>query len=110
MDALIVKKPWIDYILDGIKAWEIRGTSTKKRGKIELIQSGTGLVVGTCDLVDCIKINVDILENTYDKHCIKNIEMVKYKEIYAWVISNPKRYKVPKPYNHPKGAIIWVKL
>ena len=38
MKALIVKKPWIDYILDGIKTWEIRGSKTNIRGKIELIQ------------------------------------------------------------------------
>ena len=39
MKALIIKKPWIDYILNGSKVWEIRGSKTNIRGKIELIQA-----------------------------------------------------------------------
>ena len=52
MKALIIKKPWIDNILDGKKTWEIRGSKTNIRGQIELIQSGSGLVVGSCEIID----------------------------------------------------------
>jgi hypothetical protein len=41
-------------ILDGEKTWEIRGSRTSVRGQVALIASGSGTVVGVCDLVDCI--------------------------------------------------------
>lgn len=110
MDALIIKKPWIDYILSGQKIWEIRGTSTKKRGKIELIQSKSGSVVGCCDLVDCIKLDLEMYINSIDKHCIGHAKVLPYKSTFAWVIANPIRYEKPKSYKHPNGAVIWVKL
>lgn len=110
MDALIIKNPWIDYILSGQKSWEIRGCSTKKQGTIELIQSKSGLVVGCCKIIDCIKLDLEIYKNSVDKHCINNIKKLPYKTTYAWVLSNPVKYEKPRPYKHPKGAVIWVKL
>lgn len=29
---------------------------------------------------------------------------------YPWVLANARRYDTPIPYNHPKGAVTWVKL
>ena len=110
MDALIIKKPWIDYILDGKKIWEIRGCSTRKRGKIELIQSGSGKVIGCCKLVDCIKLDIEEYNKSVSKHCIEDVKTLPYKITYAWIISEPCRYESPKPYKHPNGAVIWVKL
>ena len=110
MDALIIKRPWIDLILSGKKIWEIRGNLTRKRGKIELIQSTSGLVIGCCELIDCIKLDISEYKKSIKKHCIDNVSKLPYKSIYAWVISNPIRYKSSIPYKHPKGAIIWVKL
>ena len=54
MRALLIRRPWIDMILDGKKTWEIRGSRTWVRGQIRLIASRSGTVVGVCDLVDCI--------------------------------------------------------
>lgn len=110
MDALIIKKPWIDYILSGQKTWEIRGSLTKKRGEIELIQSKSGLVVGCCEIVDCIKLDLPTFKNSFNKHCISNLEVLPYKSTYAWVITNAVRYENPRKYKHPNGAVIWVKL
>jgi hypothetical protein len=52
MRGLLIRSPWIEEILRGRKTWEIRGSNTNIRGRIGLIRSGSGLVVGTCDLVD----------------------------------------------------------
>lgn len=110
MDALIIKKPWVDYILSGQKCWEIRGCSTKKRGTIELIQSKSGLVVGKCELIDCVKLDLGAYRHSIDKHFIKDVEILPYKSTFAWVLANPIRYEKPRPYKHPNGAVIWVKL
>lgn len=110
MKALIIKKPWIDYILEGKKTWEIRGSNTNIRGQIELIQSGSGLVVGSCEIIDCKELTLDDYKNNTDKHNIKNVEALPYKKTYAWVMLNAKRYETAKKYKHPNGAIIWVNL
>jgi hypothetical protein len=110
MKGLIIKQPWIDYILDGKKIWEIRGSKTNIRGKIELIQSGSGLIVGTCEIVDCIELSLSDYQNNITKHNIKNVFTMPYKKTYAWVISNAQRYDSPRKYKHPNGAIIWVNL
>ena len=110
MKALIIKKPWIDYILDGNKIWEIRGSNTKIRGKIELIQSGSGLVVGSCEIIDCKELTLEEYAKNIDKHNIQEVHILPYNKTYAWVISNVKRYEIPRKYKHPNGAIIWVNL
>ena len=110
MNALIIKKPWIDYILSGEKIWEVRGSKTKIRGKIELIQSGSGLIVGSCEIVDCKELTLEEFKKSIQKHCISKTDELPYKKTYAWVIDKAKRYDKPKPYKHPNGAIIWVKV
>ena len=37
--ALVVKKQWLDKIVAGEKAWEIRGCATKRRGWIHFAES-----------------------------------------------------------------------
>lgn len=44
----------IDKILAGTKTWEIRGATTSRRGPIALIQSKSGHVVGTCEVIDVV--------------------------------------------------------
>lgn len=51
--ALIIKKKWLDKILDEGKVWEMRATKTKVRGKIGLIESGSGMIVGEAYLMYC---------------------------------------------------------
>lgn len=112
MDALIIKKPFLDKILSGEKTWELRGSRTHKRGCIALIESGSGLVMGECVLVDCVGPldNKIYLENKLKHGSTNSFENKSYKNLFAWVLKNPKKYLKPKPYNHPMGAVIWVKL
>ena len=108
--ALIIKKPWLDLILSGEKTWEIRGSNTKIRGRIGLIESGSGLIVGECDLYgsETLTLYQDVF---YSLHKIPKFNQnVKYKVPHAWKIENATRYEKPIPYDHPKGAVIWVKL
>lgn len=110
MKGLIIKDPWIDLILDDKKRWEIRGMATKIRERILLIKSGTGCIWGEAGLVDCFKVSIEQLQNSYFQHRIpiEEIHDIKYRNPYAWVIEKPRRYYTPIPYKHPKGAIIWV--
>jgi hypothetical protein len=113
MKGLIIREPWIDMILDGKKTWEIRGSNTKIRGKIYLIKSGTGMVFGTVDVVDCIPLcggnDIDVILKNKDKHHVR-LGSIPYKKPHAWVMDNPVRYEKPISYNHPQGAVIWVNI
>lgn len=113
MRGLIIRSPYVDWILAGKKTWEIRGSKTQIREKIALIQSGSGLVVGTCKLVG---VAGPLTLRDLKKHASKlgrtssEIRAKPYEKTYAWVLSNAKRLKHPRRYKHRPGAVIWVKL
>ena len=115
MNGLLIKSPWIEMILDGRKTWEIRGSGTSKRGTIALIKSGSGTVVGFADLED---VKGPFTRPEFDryvhKHRVKPQALpgrkLPYPKTYAWVLKNARPAKEPIPYNHPMGAVIWVKL
>jgi len=109
--ALIIRKPHIDNILDGSKSWEMRSAPTKVRGKIGLIEAGSGLIIGEAILVrNGIPLtNYLTAKQTFPFHQVDDLSKLE-KWRYPWILSNAKRYEKPIPYKHPKGAVIWVKL
>ena len=111
--ALLIRHPWIDLILDGKKTWEIRGSRTAIRGTIALIPSASGTVAGACEVIDCVgPLSPHALRENAAKAGMGPAEAVitRYRDTYAWVLTNPKRFNKPIPYEHPGGAVIWVKL
>jgi len=121
--GLLIRKPWINMILKGQKRWELRNAPTYKRGPIALIQSGTGTIVGTAMLKDCLylgehragrwiyKKGRGLLPN-FSKHraTMRDVKGIGYSRLYAWVLSDAKKLATPKPYTHPPGAIQWVAI
>src|SRR5450432_3151144 len=113
MRALLVRHPWIDMILEGRKTWEIRGSATSVRGTIGLVPSGSGTVIGVCDVVGC---EGPLTADGYRKNAKKagmragEARLGRYRQTYAWVLENPQYLKRPVAYRHPPGAVIWVRL
>lgn len=80
------------------------------------------------DLIACKPLSLDGVARHVHRHCCKRCDMLEFfkakykgtvagrgvknkrKQIWAWEISNVKRYRTPVQYNHPQGAIIWVRL
>ena len=93
----------------GKKVWEIRGESTKVRGKIALSGDG-GRIDGQCHIIDSFAIDKGGLGKHVGKHCVKDLGVIPYRRPHAWVLSKARRYKTPFKYSHPRGAIKWVKL
>lgn len=110
MKGLVIKSPWIDLILNGQKTWEIRSRKTNVRGRIAIIQSGTGLVYGEAVLTDCIELTREMLERNVDRHKIDDLSIVTYEHPCAWVVKDAQRYEKPVPYKHPQGAVVWVNI
>ena len=109
MKGLIIKKDWLQKIFFENKTWEMRSRVTKIRGTIQLIESGSGLIVGECNLVDSFKVQHNDLHKFIEKHKVGNIELLN-KWNCAWVLENVIKYQEPIPYKHPKGAVVWVNL
>lgn len=108
--ALIVRKEWLDKILDGSKVWEMRSTPTKIRGKVGLIEAGSGLIVGECEIVDSLlALRPWEYEMTQPHHQVDNHDLLE-KWCHPWWLKNAKRYDDPIPYEHKKGAVVWVRL
>ena len=111
MKCLVVGERWLDLILSRRKTWELRGSHTHIRGKIGLIQSGSGLILGTCEVVGSKgPLSQAELRRTVSKHRVPANELryLPYDRTYAWVLKNARRYPRPRRYNHPRGAVIWV--
>ncbi|MGZ3698371.1 MAG: ASCH domain-containing protein [Bdellovibrionota bacterium] len=112
LDALIIKKEPLDKILAGLKTWELRGRRCKKRGLIALIESGSGTIVGTAELIECEgplthdRINENIKRLQVSRR-LRPDEELPYETPYAWVLKNARRFKKPIPYNHKPGVVIW---
>ena len=114
LDGLLIRAPWIDKILDGSKTWEIRSSHTYKEGRIALIESGTGTVVGVAELSGVVgPLSLKELSENWRRAGFEKGERLyglPYKKTFAWVLQNPKRLRQPVPYDHPSGAVIWVRL
>lgn len=121
--GLMVREPYVSLILTNKKRWELRGTSTNIRGRIGLIRSGSGFVVGECEILDCIgPLDFETLVAsrelaTEETQQLRREGQAPYTRIdgaisktYAWVLATPVLYPRPLRYKHPSGAITFVDL
>lgn len=112
-DILIIKKKWLDKILNDYKCLEIRSSDTHKRGRIELAESGTSLIKGYCEIDNSYPIEDE--EHWEQLRQFHQVDISwdelkkRYKHPYAWTLINVRKYETPIKYTHPKGAVIWVK-
>ncbi|WP_372830542.1 hypothetical protein [Pontibacterium sp.] len=107
---LIVQRQWLDLIFQGIKPWELRTSGTRVRGWIALAESGSGLVVGKAKIVDSLQpLDPDAALDDFDKHQVSDPALLA-KWRYPWVMEGAQRFIEPIRYNHPPGAVIWVRI
>lgn len=111
--ALIIDSPWIEWILEGGKVWEMRSTRASHRGPFGLIAKGSGNVLGVANLDDVSgPYNNQELADRFEYHRVGNdlIENSTYKWRYAWELSGVIKLPRPVPYHHKNGAVTWVEL
>lgn len=112
--GLIIDDPWIGYILDGSKTWEMRSTGASHRGWFALIRKGTGAVCGVARLVDSgAPLSPDEIIAAYDKHripadTIRSGQVAKWNT--PWKLADVRKLGSPVPYRHKSGAVTWVEL
>lgn len=113
--GLVVKKEWASLIFegdsDGRKLLEVRGSSTGVRGRVGIIESGSGLVVGSVEICGCMAFTRQSFEGLRAQHKLKcSYWELPYRAPCGWELRDAYRFPEPVPYRHPQGAVIWVKL
>jgi hypothetical protein len=113
--GLLVRDPYASQLLDGDKIWEIRGKATQIRGTVAIIKSGTGQVFGTVRLVRilgplALEDLTSARELPPDEREGFRRDGLPYTKTYAYVFSDPRWFDRPISYNHPSGAVTWVRL
>jgi hypothetical protein len=112
LSGLLIRSPYVDW-MPALRPGKSAGVPLK-RGRIALIQSGTGTVIGVADLVGVVGPLTlrDLAANTR-KLGLKKSEIsgpLYYRKTFAWVLENARKLKTPVRYRHPYGCIIWVNL
>lgn len=90
MKSLFVRAPFAGWIVDGIKKIEYRSRATAIRGKVGIIQSRSGNVIGETEITDC-RWNSEL-------------------ELFEWQLANSLRYAEPVPFQHKSGAVVWIDI
>lgn len=114
MKALIIDEPWISYILDGSKIWEMRSRPTSIRGQIALIKKGSGTITGVATIAGCGEpLPLEAMIRSFEKHripghMIRNGQLAKWN--CPWILSSVQKIERPVPYRHKSGAVTWVNL
>lgn len=114
MHGLIIREPWIGYILGGTKTWEMRTSPAPRRGRIALIRQGTGLVVGTADIAESLPpLDAESLAATREWHRIPSAldgEVRRRRWMHPWVLRDVRRLARPVRAGQKPGQVIWVPL
>lgn len=110
--GLIIADPWIGYILDGTKTWEMRSTSTSHRGWFGLIRKGSGQVFGFARLIGCGEpLTQAEMIAAHDHHRIPE-GMIRSGSVKKWIVpwklADVRVFAEPVPYVHKSGAVTWV--
>ena len=97
--GLLIRTPFVDWILDGQKTWEIRSRRTARRGRIGLIRSGSGLVLGEAELVDVVGelTRKQLRDNAAKMNMDPSEAWTPEAPTFAWVLTYAKRYAKPVP-------------
>ena len=122
--ALVLRSAWAGKVLRGTKTLELRGSTTKKRCTVAVAVSGTQPLAGQVRITDSFLMAVrnpqtgrydDVppysLRGMKDVHQVEDPDkLLPYDKVWGWKLENPVIYKEPRPYEHTKGCVGWVRL
>ncbi len=88
--CLCVRPPYARAIVTGAKIEEYRSRPTRIRGRVGIIECGSGAIIGDAVLYDCTE-----RDGGWE---------------YVWHLRGARCYAAPVAYRHPLGAVVWVKV
>ena len=121
-------QPWFcAKILNGEKIWELRGRTSNCRARVAIAAKGTGKLWGEVNIVSSVLVARKNKRGrfcpvpgqeaafpghraNYARHCVSDLRVLPYSEIWAWSLEGAEWYQDPRPYRHPKGQMSWIRL
>lgn len=99
--VLVLKKEWLDAIVDGDKRMEIRGSSTRKVGQvIYLMASKTDEIVAQAKVSACIgPMTKGFFLESVAFHKSPSTQL-PYKKTFGWILEDVER--LPQPIHHKR--------
>lgn len=108
--GLIIRQPWVGLILSRQKTWEMRSKPTTVRGRIALIEAKSGFIVGEAIITESpTTYSLGHVMRQFARHRVEDTMLLEQWR-FPWVLEGAFRYEKPAPYNHPRGAVLWVDL
>ena len=112
--GLVIARPWVDLIAGRKKTWEMRTKPTRVRGWIGLIEKGTGTVTGVAYLKGSLPgLSRDAHHLHFKKHRVpprSGHKTYNGRYLIPWELAKAFRLPKPLPYQHPSGAVTWVRF
>ena len=111
--GLIVRAPFSKLIVSGRKTMELRSSNTRVRGRIYIIESKSKTIIGESFVINSYILTKEIFDENFDKHFVLgDFSDLPRNYKYVWELDKEKAviYDKPIPYEHKRGAIIWVDL
>ena len=112
--ALLIKEPWASKVVSGEKTIEIRTMQTKKIGQeIYIAQAGTKTLIGKATIVKCVQLTMKDYIQLQHQACLTRSglqQLFSTKRIYGWYLKDAMKFDKPIPYDHPRGAQVWIKI
>lgn len=112
--ALVVDAPWAELLVDGTKTLELRKKTTIRRGTVAIAQAGTCTIIGRVRICGSQQIHMENISETVNLHRVSTAAAKSYAQnssvLHGWMIEGARRFRSPRPYVHPKGAVGWVTL
>lgn len=112
MKVLTLKQPWATLVAEGIKKYEFRSWKTNYRGKV-LIHAGVGIdkkemdkfkelnlsypskrIIAVVEIEDCLELSDQLNKKIIAENNIAYGN--KYRDGYAWKLSNIKKLDIDK--------------
>lgn len=109
--GLVIDRPWIQKIIAGAKAWEIRSKPNSRSGRIALCEKG-GPIVATAVIGPSLSIPAGEFDQHFAKHQVPADDLRAFyadRPVFAWPLADVRKIDPPIRYKHPGGGS-WVKL
>jgi hypothetical protein len=105
---LIIKRIWLELILEGKKTLEIRGQNSSKRFRIYLaLSGGGGVLLGSVEMFGVVgPLTFAEYDARRQEHCVAGCTL-PYKRTFGYELRNPQRFAQPVPYTHTPHVIVW---
>jgi hypothetical protein len=109
MHGLVIDQPWGGLIANRKKTWEMQTRPTTVRGWIGLVGKSAGTVIG----MPCLTGSPPALSQQahhlpFNKHRVPLGHRGKF--LTPWALARSFTLPGPVPYQHPSGAVPWVKF